>query len=38
MLETRINIIAGASWYIMKALTIGVRYAVVRRQFSSIDG
>jgi len=38
MVEIRYRIIAGAGHAIRKALLIGTRYAVCRRQFSTIAG
>jgi hypothetical protein len=38
MVEIRYRIIAGAGHAIRKALLIGTRYAVCRRQFTTIEG
>jgi len=37
MLETRVLFVAETSHYLSKALTIALRYSVVRRQFSTMD-
>jgi len=38
MVQTRLAIITGSSITLWRALTIAVRYAVCRRQFSTIKG
>jgi len=37
LLATRVLIVCETSHYLAKALTIGIRYSVVRRQFTSVD-
>ena len=38
MVEIRYQIVAGAGLHLKKALIIGTRYAVCRRQFSTLQG
>ena len=38
MLQIRIYLVSDASFYLAQALTVATRYAVIRRQFSTLEG